>query len=189
VDTLAHLQSKSVIRHFLCIGLAVMSAKCKISSLSTVSDAAIAVADERLVISCARSLNRLSGGSLQIFQLLLFFYYLTYSVYFSFSYFFSYSYSYLDHYFSVFLLFQLQLQLTVITLQGRGCIISPVGPGHCRPITQRRGCIISPVGPGLCTRITQRRGCIISPVGPGLCRPICHFPPRKIYFHSIRINE
>ena len=44
-------------------------------------EAAIAVADELLVISCARSLNRLSGGSLGIFQLLQFFYYLTDSVF------------------------------------------------------------------------------------------------------------
>jgi len=43
-----------------------------------------------LVISCARSLIRLSGGSLGIFQLFLFFYHLTCSFFFTFSYSFSY---------------------------------------------------------------------------------------------------
>ena len=60
---------------------ALLSAKYEISSLSTMLQAAIAVADERLIISCARSLIRLSGGSLGIFQLLLYFYHLTDSVF------------------------------------------------------------------------------------------------------------
>lgn len=90
---------------------------------STVLEAAIAVADERLVISCAGSLNRLSGLSLQSrnVSVIAIFLLLTDSVFFSFSHSFSYFFSVTVIVtvnwiiiFSVILPFQ--LQLTVITL-------------------------------------------------------------------------
>ena len=56
-STSSHLKSNALFCAYVS-----QSAKYEVSSLSRVFDAVTALADERAVVSCARSLNCLSGG-------------------------------------------------------------------------------------------------------------------------------